>query len=120
MALAIVLGGVIGLDREISDKPAGLRTNMLVAAAAALLVSLGNVTLDYFTRGGNNIQADPIRILEAVITGVSFIGAGTILHNRDKPDVRWLTTAASLLLSAAVALPWRWSSTFWPSASRCW
>jgi putative Mg2+ transporter-C (MgtC) family protein len=104
VAVAMLLGAIIGLEREFKDKPAGLRTHMLVTGAAALLVSLGDVVTSQFQLelGGQVVQADPIRIMEAVITGISFLGAGTIIRSRAGGQVEGLTTAASLLVAAAV------------------
>jgi putative Mg2+ transporter-C (MgtC) family protein len=106
IALSMALGAVVGFEREVKDKPAGLRTHMLVAGATALLVALGGTIVDGFQQelGGNLVQADPIRIIEAVITGVSFLGAGTILRHRGKLQVEGLTTAASLLFVAALGV----------------
>ena len=105
VTLAIVLSGLIGLERELAGKPAGFRTQMLVAGSAALLVGLGEVLLARFSAGGDGslIRADPIRIVEAVITGVSFLGAGTIF-SRGGEQVEGLTTAATLLLSGALGI----------------
>lgn len=104
--LAMILGGVIGFDRESADKPAGLRTHMLVAGAGALLVSLSTLIVEASTvdLGGSIIRSDPIRIVEAVITGVSFLGAGTILRRTEKGHVEGLTTAASILMATAVGI----------------
>src|SRR5262245_11205058 len=106
VALAMLLGGLIGLDREVARKPAGLRTHMLVSGAAALLVLLGHVMVkNYDAKVTSHLTSDPIRIIEAVITGVSFLGAGTIIRNqRDGGHVEGLTTAASLLLAAAIGI----------------
>jgi putative Mg2+ transporter-C (MgtC) family protein len=106
VVLAAFLGAVIGIDREMADKPAGLRTHMLVCSAATLLVALSDIVIEHFTGdvGNNVIRADPIRIIEAVITGVSFLGAGTILHRDNKNKVEGLTTAASLLVVAAIGV----------------
>ena len=105
VALAMLLGGLIGIEREIADKPAGFRTHMLVAGSAALLVGLGHFLLETFLIDVENegIRSDPIRIVEAIVTGVSFLGAGTIFRGGD-PEVRGLTTAASILLSSAVGI----------------
>lgn len=104
VGLAMLLGAAIGFERELEDKPAGLRTHMLVAGAAALFVALGTVVIKQFTQelNGNLVQSDPIRIMQAVVTGVSFLGAGTILRDRSQRRVEGLTTAASLLFAAAV------------------
>jgi putative Mg2+ transporter-C (MgtC) family protein len=82
VALAMVLGAVLGVDREIAHRPAGLRTHMMVSGAAALLVALGELIVRNFEaeQGHTLIQTDPLRVIEAVITGVSFLGAGTILR----------------------------------------
>jgi putative Mg2+ transporter-C (MgtC) family protein len=105
VALAMLLGGLIGLEREIANKPAGFRTHMLVAGAAALLVGLGDALLLRFNIASNEgIRSDPIRIVEAVVTGISFLGAGTIFRRSRSEQVEGLTTAASLLLSGAVGI----------------
>jgi putative Mg2+ transporter-C (MgtC) family protein len=104
--LAMFCGGVIGYDREQASKPAGLRTHMLVAGAAALLVGVSEVMVERATgvQGQPARTADPVRIVEAIITGVSFIGAGTILRHGHKERVEGLTTAAALLISAATGI----------------
>jgi putative Mg2+ transporter-C (MgtC) family protein len=106
VSIAMVLGALLGLDREFSDKPAGLRTHMLVAGAAALLVGISNMMVEQFTVniGGELVRADPIRMIEAVITGVSFLGAGTIIRRQAEGSVEGLTTAASLLLVTAIGI----------------
>ena len=95
---AAIMGGVIGFEREMADKPAGLRTHMLVAAASTLIVVVGTDML----RGDQ--VGDPTRPLHAVITGIGFIGAGTILHDRGEMRVSGLTTAATLFMAAAVGV----------------
>ena len=105
VALAMLLGGIIGFEREMADKPAGFRTHMLVAGAAALLVGLGDALLLRFLREGQaSVTADPIRIVEAIVTGISFLGAGTIFRRDKSEQVQGLTTAASILLCAAVGI----------------
>lgn len=103
---AMFLGALVGLERELADKPAGLRTHILVAAAASLLVSLGDVLVRHFDLGLSReiLRSDPIRIIEAVITGVSFLGAGTIIRGQGEDRVAGLTTAASILLVAAIGV----------------
>jgi putative Mg2+ transporter-C (MgtC) family protein len=105
VAMAMVLGGLVGLERDLAAKPAGLRTHMLVAGAGALLVGLGPTlfTQTVAAVGGEGLRADPYRLLEAMITGVSFLGAGTIIVHRDR-HVEGLTTAASLLFSGGVGV----------------
>jgi putative Mg2+ transporter-C (MgtC) family protein len=106
VALAMLLGALIGLEREFKEKPAGLRTHILVAGASALLVALGDIiaTQFYIDLGQQVVQADPTRIMEAVIIGVSFVGAGTIIRSRSGERVEGLTTAASLLIAAGVGI----------------
>jgi putative Mg2+ transporter-C (MgtC) family protein len=107
VALAMLFGAVLGFDREMAHKPAGLRTHMMVAGAAALLVALGEMIVQHFeAQSGHTgmVRSDPLRIIEAVIMGVSFLGAGTIVRNSSAHEVQGLTTAASLLLAAAVGV----------------
>jgi putative Mg2+ transporter-C (MgtC) family protein len=110
VAMAMVLGGIIGAEREMARKPAGFRTHMLVSGAAALLVGLAFslVSTSVQSTWTAAVTADPIRILQAITIGVSFLGAGTIFRDRSGDKVHGLTTAASLLIvsgiGAAVAL----------------
>ena len=105
VALAMLLGGVIGFEREVADKPAGFRTQMLVAGAACLLVGLGDaMLLRFLAEGKSNVTGDPIRIVEAIVAGVSFLGAGTIFRKDASEQVQGLTTAASILLCAAIGI----------------
>lgn len=103
VALSMLLGALIGIEREFADKPAGIRTNMLVAGSATLLVSLGEVMIGRFEMTHSVIRADPTRIIEAVITGISFIGAGMIIR-RGVENVEGLTTAASILFVASIGI----------------
>lgn len=109
IALASLLAGVVGLERESTGKPAGLRTHMIIGGAAALLVICGKwlVANPSLFGEADALRFDPLRIIEAVIVGVSFIGAGTILKLRENEkgsQVKYLTTAASLLFSAGIGL----------------
>lgn len=106
VSIALVLGGILGLEREWKQKPAGLRTNMIIAGSAALLVSLGRVVVNDFSTLAEteSFGVDPIRMLHAVIVGVSFIGAGTILKSTSKTRVRYLTTSATILMAAGIGI----------------
>ena len=105
VALALLLGGIIGYEREVAEKPAGFRTHMLVAGASALLVGMTDALLAHINlETGVRLSADPIRIVESVITGISFLGAGTILRRREAGTIKGLTTAAGLLFSSAVGM----------------
>ena len=99
LLLAAILGGIIGFEREKQERPAGLRTNILVCVGAAL-VMLTNEFILKESGGGQNI--DPTRMGAQVITGVGFLGAGTIL--RQGFNVKGLTTAASLWAVACIGL----------------
>jgi putative Mg2+ transporter-C (MgtC) family protein len=103
--LAMFLGGLIGFERELAGKSAGLRTHMMMAASAALLVALGDVLVRRFdAQPGQIVQSDPIRIVEAVVTGVSFLGAGMIFRRDGKTEVEGLTTASGVLLTAGIGI----------------
>ncbi len=107
VVLAAVLAGFIGLEREFSGKPAGFRTNMIVGGAAALFISTGQTMMQDFASDSllaEVIQTDPLRMIEAVVVGVSFIGAGTILKVEEKKKVQYLTTAAVVLFSAGIGM----------------
>lgn len=105
--IAALLGGLVGYERELMKKSAGLRTHAILAAAAALLVGVGNGLVDYFTTETQPglLRTDPIRIVEAIVTGVAFLGAGTIFrHHSEGEGIEGLTTAASLLLVAGIGI----------------
>ncbi len=99
LALACILGGLIGLERESLNRPAGLRTYTLVCVGStlAMIVSL-DIYLQYF----QTANADPGRIAAQVVSGIGFLGAGTIM--REGPTVRGLTTAAGLWVVACIGL----------------
>ena len=106
VALAMLLGGLIGLERELSRKPAGLRTHMLVAGVAALLVGLGSVMVERFSSGVSPaiLRFDPMGLMGAIITGVSFLCAGTIFRLQSEQRVEGLTTAATLLMASTLGI----------------
>lgn len=105
IAFAMLLGGVVGWEREVASKAAGFRTHMLVAGAAALFVGIGLLlTRDfqgYFPGGG--FSADPVRILQAVMIGVGFLVAGTIFRPSEG-RVGGLTSAATILFVAGIGM----------------
>lgn len=105
VALAGLLGGVIGLERELSDKPAGLRTHIFIASGSALLVVIAEGVMDFFRRDSPtaDLMADPVRVVQAIVIGIGFIGAGTIVHQRDQ-EVEGLTTAGSIYLTAGIGI----------------
>lgn len=104
VVVAVCLGGVIGIERELARKPAGIRTHMFVSGAAALVLSLSTVMITQFSERFGTVQADPVRVIEAVIVGISFIGSGTVLKSEKDKNVYYLTTAASILFAAGIGL----------------
>lgn len=98
LGLAVLLGGVIGLECEASDKPAGLRTNILICVGSTLMMILSIQVARHYAV----TAADPGRIAQGVITGIGFLGAGTILHSRG--GVTGLTTAATTWAVAGIGL----------------
>lgn len=104
IAGAMALGGLIGFERELAQRPAGFRTHMLVAGACALIVGLGGSMLEHFSRlHPDFVQADPFRLVGGVIAALGFIGAGTIFRQQGE-GISGLTTAASLLFSGAIGV----------------
>jgi putative Mg2+ transporter-C (MgtC) family protein len=102
LVLAVLFGGAIGMDRELRQKAAGLRTHILVSLAAAIFTL---ITFEIFFEMSELMEAprsDAIRIIEAVTAGVAFLAAGTIIQSRD--SVQGLTTGASMWLAGAVGL----------------
>lgn len=104
LIMALILGGLIGYERQAQSKSAGLRTHTLVCVGSCLCMIISiNIAMDYyFTFGYNN--SDPERIAAQVVSGVGFIGAGTILANQKDRSVRGLTTAAGLWAVSAIGL----------------
>jgi putative Mg2+ transporter-C (MgtC) family protein len=90
LAAAAVLGGIIGLERELDHKRAGVRTHMLTALGSALFVLIAGET-----------HTDLSRVLQGIATGVGFLGAGTIFKWQEQHEVKGLTTAASIWVTAA-------------------
>src|SRR3954467_1647585 len=95
LVLAAVLGGAIGLERELKRKPAGLRTNMFICFGAAMFTILSARLADQY-------PGDHTRIAAQIIPGIGFIGAGSILHSRG--SVTGLTTAATLFMVASIGM----------------
>jgi putative Mg2+ transporter-C (MgtC) family protein len=100
LALAAVGGALVGLERQIRDKPAGLRTNMLVGLGAAGFVLTAIATTQISAPDGRQLSFDPTRILQGIVGGIGFLGAGAILHSRG--NVHGITTAAAMWVVAAV------------------
>ncbi|PVA09978.1 MgtC/SapB transporter [Pelagivirga sediminicola] len=99
---ALVLGGVIGFEREWRSKPAGLRTHMLVSIAACLFIIVSQQLSAMSFGADAELQVDPLRLIEAVTAGVAFLAAGIIFTSGDK--VRNTTTGASMWLAGGIGL----------------
>lgn len=99
LLLATFLGGIIGMERESLNRPAGFRTHILVCVGAALTML---VSISIFENYGSNTNVDPGRIAAQVVSGIGFLGAGTII--REGATVKGLTTAASLWTVASIGL----------------
>lgn len=100
--IAALLGGAIGLEREYRAKEAGFRTHFLVALGSALFMILSAHGFEEVLHKYPNISLDPSRIASQVVTGIGFIGAGTIIFQ--KTNVKGLTTAAGVWVTAAIGL----------------
>ena len=104
LLIVIVLAGILGWERESTGKSAGLRTHILVGVGAVLFVVIGEMFVEKYRQYDQSMRFDPIRIVEAIVTGISFLGAGIIFVARDKGVVKNLTTAASIWTTSAVGM----------------
>ena len=98
LGAATAVGAAIGFDREVRGKPAGLRTVILVSLGAAVLVMLGEELTE--TRSYNATTT----VIQGIVTGIGFLGAGTIIRGQTEAEVKGLTTAASIWLAAAIGI----------------
>ncbi|RZJ07021.1 MAG: MgtC/SapB family protein [Rubrivivax sp.] len=96
LLLAALLGGLLGYERESKGKAAGIRTHMLVAMGAALFVLVPDLQ-------GMTV-ADMSRVIQGIVTGIGFLGAGAIIKHRSEEDVQGLTTAAGIWMTAAIGV----------------
>jgi putative Mg2+ transporter-C (MgtC) family protein len=99
LVLSLILSGLIGFERQWHRREAGLRTHILVCLGSCLIMLTSLYVFDIYSSKAN---LDPARIAAGVITGIGFLGAGTIIMDRER--VRGLTTAASLWVVAAIGL----------------
>jgi putative Mg2+ transporter-C (MgtC) family protein len=104
--LAVILGGVIGLERAREGKAAGIRTHMLVALGAAILTMIPQE----FQHSSDAMS----RVIQGIAAGIGFLGAGTIIKAGDEKLIRGLTTAASIWLTAALGIA-AGAGWFWPA-----
>ena len=96
LVVAMIVGAVVGVQRERSGKPAGVRTHMLVALGAALFV-IGPMEFGM-------LESELSRVIQGLVTGIGFLGAGAILKLEDKREIEGLTTAAGIWMTAAMGL----------------
>jgi len=99
LLLTLVLSGLIGLERQVHRRDAGLRTHILVALGSCLIMLTSLYVFDIYKA---QVALDPVRIAAGVVTGIGFLGAGTIIRESD--GVKGLTTAASLWVVAGIGL----------------
>jgi len=99
LTLSVCLSGLIGLERQIHRRTAGLRTHILVCLGSCLIMLTSLYVFDIYK---DKVALDPTRIAAGVITGIGFLGAGTIIRERE--NVKGLTTAASLWVVAGIGL----------------
>ncbi|MGH2753249.1 MAG: MgtC/SapB family protein [Actinomycetota bacterium] len=111
LAVAGLLGGLIGFEREMSGQAAGIRTHLLVSLGSALFTVVGAYGLADF-ESSNNIRFDPTRVAAQVVTGIGFLGAGAIIQSGI--TIRGLTTAAGMWVAAAVGMATAYG--YWPAA----
>ncbi|MBI4206837.1 MAG: MgtC/SapB family protein [Betaproteobacteria bacterium] len=103
LASALVVGGLIGLERSYHGRPAGFRTHTLVCMASALLMLVTVYESQWFTSGRmERVVVDPTRMAQGIMTGIGFLGAGVIM--KEGLSVRGLTTAASIWITAAIGI----------------
>jgi putative Mg2+ transporter-C (MgtC) family protein len=105
IATAGGLGALLGIEREFARKPAGVRTHIFVCAGASMMMLLAQEAVNHFQalEPDSMLSADPIRVLQAIVVGISFLGAGTIVHQKGE-QVEGLTTAASIFLTAGIGV----------------
>jgi putative Mg2+ transporter-C (MgtC) family protein len=103
LVVAAALGGAVGIERELRDREAGLRTHLLVSSGSALFTLVSAYGFhDFLTQSGSLVQTDPTRIAAQIVTGIGFLGAGAII--REGLSIRGLTTAATLWVVAAIGM----------------
>ncbi|MFH5774688.1 MgtC/SapB family protein [Paracoccus sp. NGMCC 1.201697] len=100
--MAVVLGGIVGWEREVKSREAGLRTHMLISLAAASFTLVALELVDFSDVNEDRQRTDPLRLIEAVTAGVAFLAAGSIVINHG--NVRGITTGASMWLCGAIGL----------------
>lgn len=101
LAIAIGLGGLVGVERTLAGKTAGMRTYALVSMGSALFVLISQIVSAQFI---NLTNFDPLRIASQILVGIGFIGAGLVFHNNREMRTSGLTSAAGLWVSAGIGM----------------
>lgn len=105
VVIACVLSGILGWERESRGKAAGLRTHILVGVAAVLFIVIGEFMAVSFKAYGDHVRFDAAGLVGAIVTGISFLGAGMIFFKKGRDhDVHGLTTAAGIVTTAAIGI----------------
>jgi putative Mg2+ transporter-C (MgtC) family protein len=104
LLVIIVLSGILGWERETVGKPAGFRTHILIGVGTVLFVAIGEIFVENYRQFNEQMRFDPIRIVEAIVTGISFIGAGLVFVSRSEGIVKNLTTATSVWTTSAIGM----------------
>lgn len=105
LLVAVALGAAVGIEREVNDQPAGLRTHIAICIGAAIFGIVSTLGFDEFVvddRSSTNVQVDVTRVASQVVVGIGFLGAGVIFRTRE--SVQNLTTAASMWVTCAIGL----------------
>ncbi len=98
LTLALVLGALVGLERTVAGKEAGMRTFALVTIGSCLFVTVGDIVAQH---AASEFSFDPLRMASSIVTGIGFLGAGLIIFQH---ELKGLTTAAALWVSAAIGI----------------
>ena len=99
----MVLGSIIGLERELKHKPVGVKTCAIIAVTTCVLTIVSIQAAEYYAQVSENIRTDPMRLAAQVISGIGFLGAGVILHKKNDA-ISGLTTAAIIWASAGIGI----------------
>lgn len=99
-----ILAGFLGWERESTGKAAGMRTHILVGVAAVLFTAIGEFMAVSFRQYGDHVRFDAAGLVGAIVSGISFLGAGMIFFKRNSGDIKGLTTAAGIVTTAAIGI----------------
>ena len=103
MFLALILGSIIGLERELKHKPVGIKTCAIIAITTCVLTIVSIQAAEHYAQVSENIRTDPMRLAAQVISGIGFLGAGVILHKKNDA-ISGLTTAAIIWAAAGIGI----------------